>query len=429
MSSRQSIQKPQTTKGFFEQLLNLLTHDFCPSWNLSVAWLRNPLAVLILAAVASLLVGIFLHPNGFVLMTGILVVLVVGVVWPWLGLSGLRGQLQFGQSRVSAGEPVAVELRVKNRLPMACFGITVTGVVAGDNEPSLALDTVAGWRTTWAGWEEVNTRRGVFPEERVRLRTGFPFGVWHVDRQIDVATELVVWPRTFPVGPVPDDVGEETCEGAVARNRVGTLGDVLGLRPYRRGDVPRRIHWAQSARHDRLIVCELQARSRPVVQIVLDVNERCHVGDSKDSSREWAIRIAASYCRGWLGQGIPVGLAFANEQFPVDGGERQLRRLMDGLARIGKTATSLQELLQTPFVENFRSGVQVVITTDQSLKGLPANLLQTRGRRFVVLRCQGFSVACCSSTEPLPVVPWLEIPDVEHVVTRLLRSNREVNRA
>ena len=429
MSSRKLNQKPKSNDGIVGRIGYLLTNDFCPQWNLSVAWLRNPIAVLFLAALVATLVGVFLHRNGFVLMAGILVVLAVGIVWPWVSIFGLRGQLRFGQLRISEGESVPVELRVKNRLPMACWGVTVNGVVSGDNVPSLALDTVSGWRTTWVGWEEENTQRGVYPRNGIRLQTGFPFGLRQVSRRMDAEAELVIWPKTFPVGPVPDLGGEETCEGATARNRVGSMGDVLGLRPYRRGDVPRRIHWAQSARHDRLIVCELQAQARPLMQIVLDVDEQFHVGEGKDSSREWAIRIAASYCRGWLGQGLPVSLAFAEEQYPADGGGRQMRRLLDGLARIGETTTSLAELLQSPFVDSFQNGVQVVITTDQSLKELPAEFLHNRQRRFVVLHCHGFTDDGINATEPLPIMPWLEIYDPETVGERLLRLNREVNRA
>ncbi len=414
--------------GFVERIANLLTHDFCPGWNLSMSWLRNPLTVLVSAAAVSFLVGVFLHRNGFVLMTGILLVLAIGIGWPWVTILGIRGQLRFGRLRVTEGEPVLVELRVKNHLPMACWGVTLHGVVF-DNEQSLALDVVAGRQNALAEWEEVRTRRGVFPRESVRLQTGFPFGLWKVSRKIDVEAELVIWPRTFPVGPVPAFGGEETYRGATARNRVGTFGDVLGLRPYRRGDVPRRIHWAQSARHDRLIVCELQAWARPVVQIIVDVDENCHVGEGEDSSREWAIRIAASFCRGWLNQGVPVGLVFANEQFPVEGGERHLRRLLDGLARIDETTMSLEEIIAMPEIESFKDGVQVVILTDQSLRNVPEGMLKSRHRRFVVLRCEGFSSDSYGETEPLPVLPWLEIHDQENVGEQMIRSNLEVNSA
>ncbi len=112
-------------------------------------------------------------------------------------------------------------------------------------------------------------------------------------------------------------------EGNVSRNKIGTTGDVLGVRPYRRGDSPRRIHWGQSAKHDRLIVCELQSNARPVIQLVLDTDPRIHCGTGTNGSREWAIRIVASLAKGWIESGAQVGLACANVELPPASGVAQ----------------------------------------------------------------------------------------------------------
>ena len=91
----------------------------------------------------------------------------------------------------------------------------------------------------------------------------------------------------------------------LARDRPGTWGDVLGVRPYRRGDVLRRIHWPQSARHGQLVVCEVQA-SRPSVQIVLDTHPEshwargrmAHASGRSESPRAWP-RAGSSRERLW----------------------------------------------------------------------------------------------------------------------------------
>ena len=47
-------------------------------------------------------------------------------------------------------------------------------------------------------------------------------------------------------------------------------------------------------------------RSPPRIQIVLDTHPASHLGSGPDSSREWAIRVAASFAEGWINQGAEV---------------------------------------------------------------------------------------------------------------------------
>jgi uncharacterized protein (DUF58 family) len=197
------------------------------------------------------------------------------------------------------------------------------------------------------------------------------------------------------------------------------------VRPYRRGDSPRRIHWAQSARHDRLIVCELQSNARPVIQLVLDADPRVHTGDGADSSREWAIRIVASLTKGWLEAGAQVGAAWIGEFVPPASGRQQLHRLLDGLARLPDTpGPSLAETLRNPACRGFRDGVQVIVTTDSSLTGAGRVPAPDDRQRWVVLRAAAFS----NSPDPLlsPLValaqcPWLVI-DCVASIPALLRG-------
>ena len=69
----------------------ILTRDILPGLAPYVRWLRTPLASLGSAAVASLLCGMFLHPQGFLLAFGITGVIVVGVIWPKLSVLGIVG--------------------------------------------------------------------------------------------------------------------------------------------------------------------------------------------------------------------------------------------------------------------------------------------------------------------------------------------------
>jgi uncharacterized protein (DUF58 family) len=392
----------------------LATYDFLPALSARIRRaLYNPLGILVLAALVALLCGRFLHPQGFALGGAILAVLALGIAWPWLSLRGVRGSIAFERARAGEGEPVDVCLTLRNRWPWSAWGLAVhCGFTRQTGAPEAAIASAPRRRAVRYRWSFVPAGRGVYPLVAPRLTTGFPFGLWENQSRLTVETTLIVWPRTFPVGPLPRVSGDRLPEGNVARNQVGSNGDVLGVRPYRRGDSPRRIHWGQSARHDRLIVCELQSNARPVVQLVLDTDPRVHSGSGPDGSREWAIRIAASLARGWLEAGAQVGACWNGQVIPPASGTRQLQQLLDALARLPEqTGPALAETLRHPACRDFRDGVQVIITTD-----LRSNERQglSPPTRWVVLRSAAFGEGSTAPARPAEQ-PWLWIDSAERI--------------
>jgi uncharacterized protein (DUF58 family) len=400
--------------------------DVFPEFSKKVrAFVYHPMGVLAIAGAVALVCGIFVHSAGFVLAGGVFAVLLLGLVWPWLSLRGASGAVTFDRPRVTEGEPAEATLTVRNQLPVPLWGLAVKGGFGADRrfnrgtgqwiEPVVAaIAAVPGRRTASGRWTFRPVRRGSYPLSTSRLGTAFPFGVRESARPVTVETPLLVWPKTFPVGPIPPVSGQRLVEGNVSRNKVGTNGDVLGVRPYRRGDSPRRIHWGQSARHDRLIVCELQSNSRPLIQLVLDVDPRVHAGEGSNGSREWAIRVAASFASGWLMEGAQVGLAWSGGEVPPASGQAQTARLLDALARISDGPyQSIEHLLSCPQCHGFRDGLQVIITTDRAHLHHACGTCEAEDQRLVVLKTAGFKggeephVDCpCHG-----ISPWLEIAD------------------
>lgn len=299
------------------------------------------------------------------------------------------------------------------------FGGESTEAVAG-------IASVPRHRTALCRWQFKPLRRGLYPLATPKLTTGFPFGLWDNRRTLAVETRLVVWPRTFPVGPIPPVSGDRQIEGSVSRSKVGSNGDVLGVRPYRRGDSPRRIHWAQSARHDRLIVCELQSNSRPVIQIVLDADPRVHAGSGVDSSREWAVRIVASFANGWLEDGAQVGLAWSDHNIPPASGQLQLYKILDALAGLSDECNRpLAEVLAGPNCRGFRDGLQVIVSTDRTQADGGGGACAAEDQRWVVLKASGFADTVEVADRGRCPAPWLLIDSAEWVLDQLKGGWRE----
>jgi uncharacterized protein (DUF58 family) len=410
--------------SFADRFRALATYDVFPEFSVHVRrFVLHPLGVLLMAALASLVCGFFLHAQGFVLAGALLAVLAFGVVWPWVSLAGLVGSVGFDRARVSEGESVEVHLALRNLLPWPAIGLAVKAGFGSDATIAVAgISAAPRRRSILCRWIFTPTRRGVFPLTTPRIVTGFPFGLWESSRRAVVESPLIVWPKTFPVGPLPIIGGEHLVEGNVSRRKVGTNGDVLGVRPYRRGDSPRRIHWGQSAKHDRLIVCELQSNSRPVVQLVLDAEDKVHEGQS----REWTIRIVASLAKGWLENGAQVGLAFGNTEIAPASGSQQLTRILDSLAALNdeEPPKPLATLLQCPACRGFREGLQVIVTTNR-VEIEPGQVTAERDhQRWCILETSAFVEKPSTAEEDNPKTPveaWLHIDSAEAIPT-LLRS-------
>jgi len=407
----------------------LTTFDVFPDFSARVRrLLYNPFGVLLFADLASLLCGLFLYSHVLMISAGITTVIGLGILWPWMTLRGLQGSLSFDRLRANEGEAVEARLTVRSVLFWAAWGLIVHGgfcVNIGNEAPPVAsIASAPRRRTICCRWLFTPACRGVYPLGISSLATAFPFGIWQFSRPIAAKSPLIVWPKTFPVGPVPLVSGDRQIEGNVSRNKVGTNGDVLGVRPYRRGDSPRRIHWAQSARHDRLIVCEVQSNARPVIQLVLDTDRAVHAGEGPDCSREWAIRIVASLARGWLEAGAQVGAVWNDEAFQPASGEKQTNRILDSLAKLSdQPGPTLVETLSNAACREFREGLQVIITTDQALAARSES--QAPGHQhWIVLRASAFG-ACVETAVHSPIVPWLLIDHIEQIPAMLRGAWKE----
>lgn len=377
---------------------------------------RHPLGLFLTASLAAGLIGHFIHPQGHVVLTGLICVQFLGLIGPWINLAGCKGQVEPVSDRAWEGDRVAVEITVANRSFLPAVGMTFQAETLFE----CGICQVAGRGI----YREVRRfeppRRGGYLG-RCRLGSAFPFGLLWRWREAVCSRELLVWPRTFPVVSIPDEIGREHHDGWRLNHRVGTGGDFLAVRPYRRGDELRHVHWGQTARHDQLVVCEFQAPARPTAMIIVDGHPKHHHGEGGDHSLEWALRIAASFVAGWIDAGVPVGLRIGSRQFPPECGARHKRALLDALALWEPESVTLGQALDG--LEQRGDELQVVIATAAALAGLPPRHRRLSQRRFVVL--SGPAFVRPGEEARLSVQPWLEITDPARAARQLLQPRKE----
>jgi uncharacterized protein (DUF58 family) len=172
-------------------------------------------------------------------------------------------------------------------------------------------------------------RRGIYPLGTVTLSTGFPFGLFRKQRDIQLPAEVVVWPRQDrPVREPTPGGGRVPRVGMSDRGSAGSRGEFRSLRGYRPGDDPKDIHWKSSARLREPVVREYQRDGAETRWICLDTR-----GEPTDAG-EVAVEVAASLAAAASAQHRPFGLVAAGSVVDVGEGPGQLERVLNVLARV-----------------------------------------------------------------------------------------------
>jgi uncharacterized protein (DUF58 family) len=115
-------------------------------------------------------------------------------------------------------------------------------------------------------------RRGVIRLNDLRVLLPDPLTLVQRCRRVPApAATITVLPRRYPLPPVAmPGAARFQIGGETTSNAIGTTGEFVGLRDYRRGDPLRQIHWRSWARTGRPIVKELEDTHFPRYGLVLD---------------------------------------------------------------------------------------------------------------------------------------------------------------
>jgi len=165
---------------------------------------------------------------------------------------------------VSAGDQLTLELIVENPTPQAKTLLQVIDQLPRTlGKPAeSAIELIPPQETYHWIYTVKAKQRGIYHWSEVDLRTATPLGLFWSRRRRHVNATAIVYPLVLPLKKCPllDTLGEEDSDQFPQERRfqAATVGLTRGLRPYRRGDSPRLIHWRSSARYGELRVRELE---------------------------------------------------------------------------------------------------------------------------------------------------------------------------
>ncbi|PQO38037.1 DUF58 domain-containing protein [Blastopirellula marina] len=393
-----------------------LTEDYTPWANRYVYWLKTPLGVLIVLAAVALTMGLFVTPQGYVLLVTTLIIAGLGVVWPWIGLRGVTCELVFRTRRCREGEKAEVVVEIVNRWPIPVWGLSIENgffVEDRDNDiddAAVALARIPGWSRCEFVWPFQPQQRGIYPQSAPRIATAFPFGIWKATRAAKVEQTLTVWPRTYRLANFPLPQGKHRCTTSPSDRQTGHEGERIGVRPFRQGDSLRTIHWPLTARHGRFIVSERQGSAQAEARILIDTDPSAHHGIGPEGTFEWSLRMAASIGMELAQQHNRVVFDIGSQEVAMTGSQVSINKAMDWLAGVAPSTGKVEPRRMVD-----RSEWAIAIITDRSQGDWPTS-------RKIVLQCDNRgSTLPPQETKASGSVsrPWILIEDRGNVANQL----------
>lgn len=227
-------------------------------------------------------------------------------------------------------------------------------------------------------YELLCERRGLYRLPNPRVESAAPLGLFRQRRELELAQAVLVYPEYYELKNFPLRRPENVTFTAEARVGPGT--DIYGTREYRQGDSLRHIHWPSSARAQKLIVKEFEQVISTPITILLDLLEENLAGAGKQTTLEYAVKMAASVANYATNVGHPVYLLARNKSQNFAQTALPWSEILDVLARVSADGGTTLSALLDELPPSATLFVPVVRPDAETLE----KLLELRRRRLLV---------------------------------------------
>lgn len=342
--------------------------------------------------------------------------LVLSFVWSRAALAGLSLERQARNSRTQVGHVLEERLALRNRsrVPKVWVEVHDRSDLAGHRASNVCLGLGPRSDFVW-NVRTLCLRRGSFRLGPATLRTGDPFGLFPVTREVSGTEQVIVIPMTARLSRFALPPGHRPGGEALRHRTHQVTPSAAGVRDYAPGDALNRIHWPSTARRLRLIVKEFELDPRADIWILVDAARFVQAGSAEiheaeiphwtsrravrlpDSTEEYAVASAASIAVHLGEQGRAVGLvSYGAMRTAVqpDRGHKQLARILESLSVLKANGSlTLEEVLKIE-IRQIPRGASLVLITPSTSPGLltAGRQLDRRGLLpiFILIDSQSF---------------------------------------
>lgn len=346
----------------------------------------------------------------------------LAALWSRWGLARLRYSRRLHPTRVFAGAPVQLEVRIENDkllpLPWLVIEDEVPAAARWDRGRLVAHPApgrAALLQVVTLGWFERLTRRytlqlprrGLYRLGPVTATVEDPFGLHQQQAGLPDTELIAVYPALAPVAHLPLPARRPGSDRVLAGALSEDATRFCGVRPYQPGDDRRRVHWGATARLGSLQVKQFEPAVDAGTCIILDVRTQDAPWEGPDGPLlELMISYAASVFAHAVEAGSPTGL-FGNGQVTDQGpgpalapaqDPGALRRALETLARLKSVAVQPVEDVICRLTGRLNPGTALVLITCRQGPRLWPVLQGCRRKGFAVQ-------VLWAGPAPLPAAP------------------------
>ena len=363
---------------------------------------RLPWQIVLIFVVAA---AISRAPAVIVLAFGAVVAWIVVELTGRLALSGVRVRLTLSPDRIVAGEDAIATLEITNRKPIPLPWLEARLFLSEGVEPASATP---GTSRKWIdcgfplhGRERVAVRlrvnvpsRGAYAIGPVRIRAGDWMGFVQIERTAPARCEVIAYPARLAVRDRTLASLRPLAETATRRGLVPDPLRFRGVRPHRRGDARKEIHWKASARLGELQTKLYEpATSLDSIFLVNVASYERYWIQADPEAVEMVISAATELIRQAADAGRQVGLVtngidnltHERPRSALGRGPRPLTRSLEILARLGPYAVGAPETVFLRERGRLPWGATLVIVTPRVGHGLAGAAVALRRAHHRVL--------------------------------------------
>ncbi|OLC21026.1 MAG: hypothetical protein AUH33_02580 [Chloroflexi bacterium 13_1_40CM_68_21] len=363
---------------------------------------RLPWQIVLIFVVAA---AISRAPAVIVLAFGAVVAWIVVELTGRLALSGVRVRLTLSPDRIVAGEDAIATLEITNRKPIPLPWLEARLFLSEGVEPASATP---GTSRKWIdcgfplhGRERVAVRlrvnvpsRGAYAIGPVRIRAGDWMGFVQIERTAPARCEVIAYPARLAVRDRTLASLRPLAETATRRGLVPDPLRFRGVRPHRRGDARKEIHWKASARLGELQTKLYEpATSLDSIFLVNVASYERYWIQADPEAVEMVISAATELIRHAADAGRQVGLVtngidnltHERPRSALGRGPRPLTRSLEILARLGPYAVGAPETVFLRERGRLPWGATLVIVTPRVGHGLAGAAVALRRAHHRVL--------------------------------------------
>lgn len=274
---------------------------------------------------------------------------------------------------------VKMKIRNKRNLDLYFFELIdrFPGAPPGKEDISLFILRLKAKQDLAASYITDCYKRGLWKLGPISILSQDALGFFRIRKTAQSFSEVLVYPKLFRIFSFPPLAsGSVSWMGVETAKISGDSHEFFGVREYQRGDAMSRIHWPSTARHNKLIVKQFERNAVQEVTIVLDLKKGHDIGNGKETTLEYAVKIAASITRFLLNEGAFVQIvAYGKEtmMLPFGKGESHLYKILEYLAKVQADSdfSLSQALEEASFVTPHRSTL-ITIVLDNDIDSLTA---------------------------------------------------------